>query len=58
VNTGVGAYALWVDPLVGIIYFGAEVFYPGGIKGAIKDQGKTLTGLNKLCGCDASAGFY
>ncbi|HEU5168311.1 MAG TPA: hypothetical protein VFU29_22350, partial [Chitinophagaceae bacterium] len=57
-NTGVGAYALWVDPVVGIVYFGTEAFYPGGIKGAVKDQGKTLEGLNKLCGCDASAAFY
>jgi RHS repeat-associated protein len=57
-NTGVAAYGLWVNPAVGIIYFGTEALYPGGIKGAVKDQGKTLANLNEQCGCDASAYFY
>jgi RHS repeat-associated protein len=57
-NTGVAAYGFWVNPAVGIIYFGTEAFYPGGVKGAVKDQGKTLAGLNEHCGCDASSFFY
>ena len=56
-NTGVGAYGIWVNPVAGAIYFGVEAFYPGGIKGMVTDQGKTLTGLSEQCGCDASAAF-
>lgn len=30
VNLGVTAYASWVNPVVGIAYFGIEALYPGG----------------------------
>ncbi|MGN7758994.1 hypothetical protein ACTJIV_16095, partial [Chryseobacterium sp. 22532] len=32
-NTAVGAYATWVNPAAGIIYFGVDAFYPGGWEG-------------------------
>lgn len=40
---------------MGIKYFGTEAIYPGSINGVAKDYGKSLTGLNELCGCDAAA---
>jgi RHS repeat-associated protein len=55
-NTSIGLYSLYFNPVVGILYFGTEAFYPGGVKGMVKDQGKTLAGLNEICGCDASVG--
>ncbi|MCL8537391.1 hypothetical protein M9991_11020 [Chryseobacterium gallinarum] len=32
-NTAVGAFGTWVNPAVGIIYFGVDAFYPGGWEG-------------------------
>lgn len=57
-NTAIGVYGVWVNPVFGVLYFGTEAFYPGGVKGAVTDQGKNLAGLNELCGCDASGSFY
>ena len=34
VNLGVGAYSLYVNPAASPIYFGYELFYPGGFRGA------------------------
>lgn len=59
VNTGIGLYGLYYNPVVGIIYFGLEAFYPGGAQGMVKDHSETITKLNDLCGCDATTvAFY
>lgn len=37
-NLGMNAYGLWVNPFPAMLYFGIDAFYPGGWRGAMKDQ--------------------
>ncbi len=36
INSVMGAYGLWLNPVVGSVYFGVDNFYPGGWPEAIK----------------------
>lgn len=36
-NTGMGLYSLYVNPIAGAMYFGMDAFYPGGWQGAATD---------------------
>ena len=36
-NTGVGLYSLYVNPVAGALYFGMDAFYPEGWQGAATD---------------------
>lgn len=39
-------------------YFLLDTFYPGGVKGFVKDEGQRNASLNELCGCDNQAYWY
>ncbi len=45
-NTTMGAYGLWVNPVAGTLYFGVDAFYPGGWKSALEKNG-SLTEQNQ-----------
>jgi hypothetical protein len=40
-NAGMSAYGLWVNPLVGALYFGIDAFYPGGWIGVSQTAERT-----------------
>ncbi|MFM2224931.1 MAG: hypothetical protein RJA07_1133 [Bacteroidota bacterium] len=39
-NTAMGAYGLWINPIAPTLYFGIDAFYPGGWNGAMQDQSR------------------
>ena len=41
-NTVMGAYGVWADPVLSTIYFGVDAFYPGGVNGYVKDYTSAL----------------
>lgn len=41
-NTTMGAYGVWVNPIAANLYYGVDAFYPGGWKGAATDQDRLI----------------
>lgn len=41
-NTTMGAYGLWVNPIGGALYFGVDAFYPGGWNGALQKNSSLI----------------
>lgn len=37
-NTAMGAYGLWVNPIAATLYFGVDSFYPGGWPAAMENN--------------------
>lgn len=50
VNTGVGVYSLWINPAAGVVYFGLEAFYPGGVGGAANKMAEIESLERKITG--------
>ena len=49
-NTGMGLYGLYVNPIGGSLYFGVDAFYPGGWQGAITDQSRLIEKNQQILG--------
>jgi len=47
INLSVAAYSYYINPAVGILYFGIDLFYPGGWRGAMEMQ-ETLIKENQM----------
>lgn len=47
-NTGMGAYGIWVNPAAGVLFSTMDVFYPGGWQGYINDVGSVQQELNTM----------
>ena len=41
-NTGVALYSFTINPAVGILYFGIDAFYPGGLGGYMNDTDRII----------------
>lgn len=39
-NTSVGAYGLWVNPIPAAVYFGVDLLYPGGWPSALDNNAR------------------
>ena len=50
VNTGVGAYGVWVNPAGALMYFGIDAFYPGGWPGAMHNMNETQKANQQILG--------
>ncbi|GAO29182.1 RHS repeat-associated core domain-containing protein [Geofilum rubicundum] len=49
-NTGVALYSLFVNPFLGIGYFGIDAFYPGGWPSALQDQDRLILKTQRTLG--------
>ncbi|MDN5291870.1 MAG: hypothetical protein PWQ06_2109 [Anaerophaga sp.] len=50
VNLGIGVYSFYVNPIVAPVYFGVDIFYPGGWPAAIQDQGTLIEKNQRILG--------
>lgn len=50
VNLGVGIYSFYLNPIVAPLYFGVDLFYPGGWPAAIQNQSRLIQENQKLLG--------
>ncbi len=49
-NLGIGIYSFYVNPIVGIVYFGIDTFYPGGWEAALNDQDRRTRKTQEILG--------
>ncbi len=49
-NLGMGAYSFYLNPIAGPLYFGVDLFYPGGWTGAINDQSRLIQKNQNILG--------
>lgn len=50
INTLMGGYGVWVNPIVGITYYGIDTFYPGGWDKALKKSAEIEDMERKVTG--------
>jgi hypothetical protein len=49
-NTGVALYSLSINPAVGVLYFGIDAFYPGGLGGYMNDTDRIIQRNQQILG--------
>ncbi len=49
-NTGVALYSLTINPAIGILYFGIDAFYPGGLGGYMNDTDRIIQRNQEILG--------
>lgn len=57
-NTGIGAYGVWVNPAAGMLYFGVDAFYPGGWPAAMEDNARVQHEVDGIMNTDNKATHF